>query len=91
MSKHNPKVVTLDRGSYCISAAKNNISTNLVILEATLEIGDHQFVADLVVLLGVGVDVILGMNWMSGNRVLIDTTTHVVMLRNPSTKEAFLV
>jgi len=39
----------------------------------------------------VGIDVILGMKWMSGNGVLIDTTTHVVMLRDPGTKEAFLV
>ena len=38
-----------------------------------------------------GIDVILGMKWMSGNGVLIDTTTQVVMLRVPNTKEAFLV
>jgi len=31
------------------------------------------------------------MKWMSGNGVLLDTTTHVVMLRDPNTKEAFLV
>jgi len=57
---------------------------------ATLEIGDRQFLADLVVLPGVGIDVILGMKWMSGNGVLIDTSTRVVMLRDPGTKEAFL-
>jgi len=62
-----------------------------VVLGATLEIGDHPFLTDLVVLPGVGIDVILGMKWMSGNRVLTDTTTRVVMLRDPSTKEAFLV
>jgi len=62
-----------------------------VVLEATLEIGDHQFLADLVVLPGVGIDVTLGIKWMSGNRVLIDTTTRVVMMRDPNTKEAFLV
>jgi len=62
-----------------------------VVLGATLEIGDRQFLADLVVLLGVGIDVILVMKWMSGNGVLIDTTTRVVMLRDPNTKVAFLV
>jgi len=31
------------------------------------------------------------MKWMIGNGVLIDTTTRVVMLRDPNTKEAFLV
>jgi len=91
VSKHNLKAVTLDKGSYCISAAGNNISTNQVILGATLEIGDHLFLADLVVLPGVGIDVILGMKWMSGNGVHIDTTTCVVMLRDPNTKGAFFV
>jgi len=27
-SKHDQRVVTIDKGGYCISAAKNNISTN---------------------------------------------------------------
>jgi len=31
------------------------------------------------------------MKWMSGNGVLIDTTTRVVLLRDLGTKEAFLV
>ena len=91
MSKHNLKAVNLDKGSYCTSAAGNNISTNQVVLEATLEIGDRHFLADLVVLPSVGIDVILRMKWMSGNGVLIDTTTRVVILRDPGTKEAFLV
>jgi len=91
VSKHNLKAVTLDKGSYCISAAGNNISINQVVLGATLEKGDCQFLVDLVVLPGVGIDVILGMKWMSGNGVLINTTTRMVMLKDPSTKEAFLV
>ena len=90
-SNHNLKVVTLDKGGYSISATGNNISTNQVVLGATLEIGDRQFLADLVVLPGVEIDLILRMKWMSGNRVLTDTTTRVVMLRDPTTKEAILV
>jgi hypothetical protein len=31
------------------------------------------------------------MKWMSGNGVLIDTTAHVVMLRDPIDKKGFLV
>jgi hypothetical protein len=38
-----------------------------------------------------GINVILGMKWMSGNGVLIDTSTHVVMLRDPVDKKGFLV
>ena len=46
---------------------------------------------DLVVLPGVGINVILGMKWMSGNGVLIDTSTCVVMLRDLVDKKGFLV
>ena len=38
---------------------------------------------DLIVLPGLAIDVILGMNWMSGHEVLINTTTRTIMLREP--------
>jgi hypothetical protein len=44
-----------------------------------------------VVLPGLGLDVILGIKWMSGNNVLIDTSTRVVILRDPKDQQAFLV
>jgi hypothetical protein len=44
-----------------------------------------------VVLPGLGIYVILGMNWMSQNGVLIDTSTRVVMLRDPTDQKCFLV
>ena len=50
-----------------------------------------MYTFDLVVLLGLGIDVILGMKWMSGHGVLIDTSTRVIMLRDPISNEAFLV
>jgi hypothetical protein len=43
------------------------------------------------VLPGLGLDIILGMKWMSGNGVLIDTSTRVIMLRDPMDQQAFLV
>jgi hypothetical protein len=45
----------------------------------------------LVVLPKLGIDVILGMNWMSQNGVLIDMSTQVVMLRDPTDQKGFLV
>jgi len=56
-----------------------------------LSIEGRNYLADLVILPGLGIDVILGMNWMSGHGVLIDTSTMVIMLREPDCKEAFLV
>ena len=46
---------------------------------------------DLIVLLGLAIDVILGMSWMSDHGVLIDTSTRTIMLREPKGGNAFLV
>jgi hypothetical protein len=84
-------VITIAKGGYCISATGNNIMTNQVVKDVKMVIGDREFLMDLVVLLGVGIDVMLGMKWMSGNGVLINTSTRVVMLRDPVDKKGFLV
>jgi hypothetical protein len=90
-SEHKLNVITIAKGGYCISVAGNNISTNQVVNNVRIEIGDREFLVDMVVLLGLGIDVILRMKWMSGNGVLIDTSTYVVMLRDPIDKKGFLV
>jgi hypothetical protein len=90
-SKFDQRIVTLDKGGYCISAARNNIATNQLVMDACINIEGHEYTSHLVVLPSLGIDVILGMNWMSGHGVLIDTSTHVVMLRDPINNEAFLM
>jgi hypothetical protein len=57
--------------------------------EVRIEIGCREYFVDLVVLPGLEIDVILGIKWMSGNGVLIDTSTRVVTLRDPVKKEAY--
>jgi len=88
--KHNQRIVTIDKGSYCISAARNQISTNQIVRDVRISISNREYTVDLVVLPGLGIDVILGMKWMSGHGVLIDTSTQVVMLREPDSKNGFL-
>jgi len=90
-SKHGQHVIDLDSGKFCISAAGNQISTNQLVKDVNIAIEGRNFSANLVILPGMGIDVILGMNWMKNNVVLIDTSTRVVMLREPDSKEAFLV
>jgi hypothetical protein len=90
-AKYGMKVVTLGNGGYNISAVGNNISTNQLVLGAKIEIEGCLYDVDLVVLPGLGLDVILDMKWMSGNGVLIDTSMRVVMLRDPKDQQAFLV
>jgi predicted RNA methylase len=70
-SKHKLNVITIAKSGYCISAAGNNIMTNQVVKDVKIEIRDQEFLADLVILLGVGINVILGIKWMSGNGVLM--------------------
>jgi hypothetical protein len=67
------------------------IATNQLVRDAYINIEGREYTSHLVVLAGLGIDVILGMSWMSGHGVLIDTSTHVVMLRDPIHNEAFLV
>ena len=90
-SKHDQSIVTIDKGGYSISAARNNISTNQIVRDVRISISNQEYTLDLVVLLGLGIDVILGMKWMSGHRVLIDTSTRTIMLREPQSNNAFLV
>ena len=82
-SKHNQRVVTIDKGGYYISAARNNISTSQIVRDVRISISNREYTSDLVVLPGLGIDVILGMKWMSGHGVLIDTSTRTIMLREP--------
>ena len=37
-SKNNQKVITLSMGSYCISAARSNMSTNQIVQDASIKI-----------------------------------------------------
>jgi len=90
-SKHGQTVVDIDKGKFCISAGGNQISTNQLVRHVHLAIEGCNYLADLVILPGLAIDVILGMKWMSGHGVLIDTPTRVIMLREPDSKEAFLV
>ena len=56
-----------------------------------ISIQDREYTTDLIILLGLAIDVILGMNWMRGHGVLIDTSTRTIMLREPKGGNAFLV
>jgi hypothetical protein len=90
-SKFAHKLHTVEDGGYCIRAASGNISTSQVVKDVEFEIEGRKYLLTLVVLPGLGIYVILGMNWMSQNGVLIDTSTRVVMLIDPTDKKGFLV
>ena len=82
-SKHDQKTIEVDKGGYSISSAGPTISTNQLVRDVLIYIQEREYTMDLIVLLGLAIDVILGMNWMSGHGVLIDTTTRTIILREP--------
>ena len=82
-SKHEQKIIEVDKGGYCISSAGATISTNQIVRDVLISLQEMEYTLDLIVLLGLAIDVILGMSWMSGHGVLIDTSTRTTMLREP--------
>ena len=59
--------------------------------DVLISIQEREYMMDLIVLPGLSIDVILGMKWMSDHGVLIDTSTHIIMLREPKGGNVFLV
>ena len=90
-SKYDQKKAVVEKGGYCISVAGSNISTNQIVRGVRIQISEREYTANLVILPGLGIDVILGMNCMKNHGVLIDTSTRIVILRDPKNNEAFLV
>ena len=90
-SKHDQKIIEVDKGGYSISSAGATISTNQLVRDVLISIQEREYTMDLIVLLGLAIDVILGMSWMSGHGVHIDTTTRTIMLREPKGSSDFLV
>ena len=74
-SKHHQKIIEVDKGGYSISSARVTISTNQIVRDVLISIREREYTMDLIVLPGLAIDVILGMKWMSGHGVLVDTST----------------
>ena len=90
-SKYDQKIIEVNKGGYSISSARVTISTNQIVRDVLISIQEREYTVDLIVLLGLAIDVILGMKWMSDHGVLIDTSTRTIMLRQPKEGNAFLV
>ena len=61
-SKFMQKTYTVEGEGYCIRATSGIIPTKLVVGDVQFEIEGRSYQVDLVVLPGLGIDVILGMN-----------------------------
>ena len=90
-SKYEQKIIEVDKGGYSISSARATISTNQIVGDVLIYIQEREYMMDLIILLGLTIDVILGMSWMTDHGVLIDTSTRTIMLREPKGGNAFVV
>ena len=88
--KHNQAVTDLGYG-YCINLARADVLTNRVVRGATLDICKWVFRVNLVVMPGLVLDVIMGMNWMKEWDAVIDTGKRVLSLREPQGSGSFEV
>jgi len=80
--KHDQPVTKLGCG-YCISSAGADVLTNKVVTGATLDISGQRFRVNLVVMTGLVLDVIIGMNKMTDWDAVIDAGLRTLSLKDP--------
>ncbi|WVZ84351.1 hypothetical protein U9M48_031391 [Paspalum notatum var. saurae] len=79
--KHDIKMHKL-RENYHINALWSPIDTSLGVRHLKLEIGAETFIINPVVLPHQGIDIILGMNWMTENNAVLDIGSRTIQLRS---------
>jgi hypothetical protein len=70
-----------------VSSPRGDMPVWQLCLKVNLKIRRVDFVANLIVLKSKGIDVILGMDWLSKHKVLIDCAKKSVKLTTPGEKE----
>ena len=90
-SRHDQEIIEVSKGGYNISSAGGTVTTKKIVKNVLILIQGREYTTDLIILPGLSISVILGMNWMKDHGVLIDTSTRTIMLREPTGGNAFLV
>jgi hypothetical protein len=84
--KHNLPLALL-RCQMIVSSPGGDMPARQLCLKVNLKIRGLDFVANLIVLESKGIDVILGMDWLSKYKVLIDCAKKSVKMTTPEEKE----
>jgi hypothetical protein len=77
------------RGSHTKSAYKiitpgGNISSNIVTFGVPLKLGSKSIQSNLIAIILEGMDVTLGMDWMTQHKVILDISNRVVEINSPT-------
>jgi hypothetical protein len=86
VEKHNLSIALL-RYQMIVSSLGGDMPTRQLCPKVNLKIRGVDFVANLIVLESKGIDVILGMDWLSKHKVLIDYAKKSIKLTTPDGKE----
>jgi hypothetical protein len=86
IEKHNLPI-TLLRCQMIVCSSGGDMPARQLCLKVNLKIRGVDFVTNLIVLESKGIDIILGMNWLSKHDVLIDCAKKSVKLTTPDEKE----
>ena len=74
------------RGTLRVSSPRGEMIAKAICHSLTLEIGAYHFPTDLIILESQGLDVILGMDWMSKYEGQIDCAQRAITLTTPENK-----
>jgi hypothetical protein len=86
VGKHNLPL-TLQRCQMIVSSLGGDMPARQLCPKVNLKIRGVDFVTNLIVLESMGIDVILGMDWLSKYKVLIDCAKKSIKLTTPKGKE----
>jgi hypothetical protein len=86
IEKHNLPIALL-KCQVIVSSLEEDMPARQLCLKVNLKIREVDFVANLIVLDSKGIAVILGMDWLSKHKVLIDCAKKSVKLTTPDGKE----
>jgi hypothetical protein len=82
VKRYEQKIVELEC-AYRISLVGADLLTNQIIQGVTLNVANRQYKLNLIVMLGLVLDVIMGMNWMNKMGVVIDVGGRSISLKKP--------
>jgi hypothetical protein len=71
------------KGSYMFSTPRGKVTSNQMVKSVPIQLGSKLIKTDLVLLNLEGIDVILGKNWMTEHRVLLDISSRVIEIDSP--------
>jgi hypothetical protein len=77
------------KDSFVVATAGERILSNTITKAVPLQLGSKTFLTNLHLGLG-GVDVILGMNWLTQHQVVLDIATRMVEIHSPTSEHTIL-